>query len=141
MGTYQPNPNLEKQWYLVNAEGKTLGRLASEIALRLRGKHKPVYTPYLDMGDFIVVVNAEKVQVTGKKAADKLYHHYTGYPGGLKTTSFEKLIEKHPRRALENAVKGMLPKGPLGRKMFKKLKIYEGQEHPHKAQNPQAIDL
>ena len=128
-------------WYVVDAAEKTLGRLASEIAHRLRGKHKPEYTPHVDTGDYIVVVNAEKIRVTGNKATGKIYHHHTGYPGGLKSISFEKLIDKAPERVIQGAVKGMLPKNPLGRAMFKKLKVYAGTEHLHTAQNPKAINV
>ncbi|MEM1144446.1 MAG: 50S ribosomal protein L13 [Pseudomonadota bacterium] len=129
------------EWYLVDAEGKTLGRLASEIAHRLRGKHKAEYTPHVDTGDYIVVVNAEKVHVTGSKASDKLYHRHTGYPGGLKTMTFDKLIEKAPERVIQGAVKGMLPRNPLGRAMFRKLKVYSGSDHPHAAQQPQPLEI
>lgn len=128
-------------WFVVNAEGKTLGRMASEIAARLRGKHKPEYTPHVDTGDYIVVINAEKVRVTGKKATDKIYYHHTGYIGGIKAISFEKLIEKAPERVIQKAVKGMLPRGPLGRSMFGKLKVYAGSEHPHTAQQPQELNI
>ncbi|AMO69469.1 MAG: 50S ribosomal protein L13 [Zhongshania sp.] len=128
-------------WYVVDAAEKTLGRLASEIAHRLRGKHKPEYTPHVDTGDYIVVVNAEKIRVTGNKASGKIYHHHTGYPGGLKSMSFEKLIEKAPERVIQGAVKGMLPKNPLGRAMFKKLKVYAGTEHPHTAQQPVELNI
>lgn len=142
MKTYSAKPGSVKQdWYLVDASGKTLGRLATEIALRLRGKHKPEYTPHVDTGDFIVVVNAEKVAVTGKKATDKIYHHHTGYPGGIKDISFQKLIDYKPERVIEMAVRGMLPKNPLGRAMFRKLKIYAGAEHPHAAQQPQVLNI
>ncbi len=128
-------------WFLVDASDKTLGRLASEIAHRLRGKHKAEYTPHVDTGDYIVVINAEKVRVTGAKRTDKMYHRHTGYPGGLKSMSFEKLIDKAPERVIQGAVKGMLPRNPLGRAMFKKLKVYAGTEHPHAAQQPQALDI
>jgi len=128
-------------WFVIDAEGKTLGRMAAEIATRLRGKHKPEYTPHVDTGDYIVVVNAEKVHVTGNKAKDKMYYHHTGFVGGIKSISFEKLIAKAPERAIQTAVKGMLPKGPLGRAMFKKLKVYAGNEHPHTAQQPQELKL
>jgi large subunit ribosomal protein L13 len=128
-------------WFVVDADGKTLGRMASEIASRLRGKHKPEYTPHVDTGDYIVVINAEKVRVTGKKATDKIYYHHTGYIGGIKSISFEKLIEKAPERTIQSAVKGMLPRGPLGRAMFKKLKVYAGSEHPHTAQQPQELNI
>ncbi len=132
---------VSRDWFVVDASDKTLGRLASEIAHRLRGKHKAEYTPHVDTGDYIVVVNAEKVRVTGAKATDKIYHHHTGYPGGLKSVSFEKLIQKAPERVIQGAVKGMLPRNPLGRAMFKKLKVYAGSEHPHAAQQPQQLEL
>ncbi|MDH7944595.1 50S ribosomal protein L13 [Pseudohongiella sp. SYSU M77423] len=142
MKTFSAKPqNVEHNWLLVDAEGQTLGRLAAEIATRLRGKHKPEYTPHVDTGDFVVVVNAEKVSVTGRKSANKMYHHHTGYPGGLKSFSFEKLIDRSPEKVLKLAVKGMLPRTPLGRAMFKKLKVYAGNEHPHAAQQPQALQL
>lgn len=128
-------------WFVVDAADKTLGRLASEIAHRLRGKHKPEYTPHVDTGDYIVVINAEKVRVTGAKTTDKMYHHHTGYPGGLKSISFDKLIAKAPERVIQGAVKGMLPRNPLGRAMFRKLKVYAGAEHPHAAQQPQALNI
>ena len=131
----------QHHWYVVDAADKTLGRISTVIASYLRGKHKPEFTPNVDTGDFIVVINAEKVQVTGNKTKDKIYHSHTGYPGGLKSISFEKLIEKAPERTIQNAVKGMLPKGPLGRAMFKKLKVYAGQDHPHSAQTPQTLDI
>ncbi len=132
---------VQRDWYLIDAEGKTLGRMAAEIAHRLRGKHKPEYTPHVDTGDYIVVINAEKIAVTGNKAKDKIYHSHTGYPGGLKSISFEKLIDKAPERTIQGAVKGMLPKNPLGREMFRKLKVYAGTEHPHTAQQPQVLEL
>ncbi|MCP4790287.1 MAG: 50S ribosomal protein L13 [Gammaproteobacteria bacterium] len=133
--------DVSRDWYVVNAEGLTLGRLATEIARRLRGKHKPEYTPHVDTGDYIVVVNAEKVHVTGKKAQDKMYYRHTGYPGGLRSMSFEQMVEHAPERTIEFAVKGMLPKGPLGRAMYTKLKVYAGNEHPHQAQQPQELTL
>lgn len=133
--------DVKHDWYVVDAAEKTLGRLASEIAHRLRGKHKAEYTPHVDTGDYIVVVNAEKVRVTGSKTTDKMYHHHTGYPGGLKSMSFEKLIDKAPERVIQGAVKGMLPKNPLGRAMFKKLKVYAGTEHPHTAQQPVELNI
>ncbi len=133
--------SVKRDWYVIDAEGATLGRMATEIAVRLRGKHKPEYTPHVDTGDYIVVINAEKVRVTGNKAKDKIYHRHTGYPGGLKSISFEKLIDKAPERVVQSAVKGMLPKGPLGRAMFKKMKVYAGSEHPHTAQQPQQLTL
>jgi large subunit ribosomal protein L13 len=132
---------VRRDWYVVDAAGKTLGRLASELAHRLRGKHKAAYTPNVDTGDYIIVLNAGKVRVTGRKLTDKLYHHHTGYMGGLKTTTLEKLLQKHPQRAIEFAVKGMLPKNPLGRKMFKKLHVFGGAEHPHTAQQPKVLDI
>ncbi|MEH6635589.1 MAG: 50S ribosomal protein L13 [Halioglobus sp.] len=130
-----------RDWFVVDAADKTLGRLASEIALRLRGKHKAEFTPHVDTGDYIVVVNAEKVRVSGAKTTDKIYHRHTGYPGGLKSITFDKLIEKAPERVIQGAVKGMLPRNPLGRAMFKKLKVYAGSEHPHAAQQPQALNI
>ncbi|MEE4146421.1 MAG: 50S ribosomal protein L13 [Halieaceae bacterium] len=132
---------INHDWFVVDAADKTLGRLASEIAHRLRGKHKAEYTPHVDTGDYIVVINAEKIRVTGAKAKDKLYHHHTGYPGGIKSISFEKLIDKAPERVIQGAVKGMLPRNPLGRAMFKKLKVYAGTEHPHAAQQPQVLNV
>jgi large subunit ribosomal protein L13 len=132
---------VQRDWFLVDAEEKTLGRLASEIAHRLRGKHKAEYTPHVDTGDYIVVINAEKIRVTGAKTTDKIYHRHTGYPGGLKSMSFEKLIDKAPERVLQGAVKGMLPRNPLGRAMFKKLKVYAGGDHPHAAQQPQPLNI
>jgi large subunit ribosomal protein L13 len=142
MKTFSAKPgSVDQSWYVVDARGKTLGRMASAIASRLRGKHKPEFTPHVDTGDFIIVVNAAEVSVTGNKAKDKIYHHHTGYPGGLKSISFEKLIEKAPEQAIELAVKGMLPKNPLGRAMARKLKVYAGSEHPHTAQQPQALEI
>ena len=132
---------VRRDWFVVDAADKTLGRLASEIALRLRGKHKPVYTPHVDTGDYIVVVNADKIRVTGRKATDKMYHHHTGYIGNLKSVSFEKMQARAPGRVLELAVKGMLPKNPLGRAMYRKLKIYGGPEHQHAAQQPKALEI
>ncbi|MDH3935289.1 MAG: 50S ribosomal protein L13, partial [Gammaproteobacteria bacterium] len=126
-------------WYVVDAEGKTLGRLASEVARRLRGKHKPVYTPHVDTGDYIIVVNADKVHVTGKKASDKMYYHHTGYVGNLKSATFNQMQEKTPGRVIELAVKGMLPKNPLGRAMYRKLKVYAGPDHNHAAQQPKPL--
>ena len=142
MKTLSAKPeSVRRDWYVVDAAGKTLGRLSSEIASRLRGKHKPEFTPHVDTGDYIVVINAEKVAVTGKKAKDKIYHRHTGYIGGLKSISFEKLIDKAPERVIQGAVKGMLPRGPLGREIFKKLKVYAGENHPHTAQQPQVLDI
>ena len=132
---------VERDWYVVDATGVPLGRLASAVASRLRGKHKPVYTPHVDTGDYIVVVNAEKVGVTGKKRSDKMYHRHSGYPGGLKSVSLGQLLDKTHTRAIEYAVKGMLPKGPLGRAMFKKLKVYAGPNHRHTAQQPKSLSF
>ncbi|WP_455234518.1 50S ribosomal protein L13 [Thiogranum longum] len=132
---------VRRDWFVVDAADKTLGRLASEIALRLRGKHKPEYTPHVDTGDYIVVVNADKIRVTGRKASDKMYHHHTGYIGNMKSISFEKLQQKAPGRVLELAVKGMLPKNPLGRAMYRKLKVYAGPDHQHSAQQPKALEI
>jgi large subunit ribosomal protein L13 len=128
-------------WFLVDAKGKILGRLASKIAQRLKGKHKPEYTTHIDTGDCIVVINAGSIQVTGRKAKDKLYHHHSGYPGGLKEESFESLVARRPEHLIELAVKGMLPKNPLGRAMLRKLKIYAGAEHPHSAQQPEILEI
>ena len=133
--------SVERDWFLIDAEGKALGRLASEVARRLRGKHKAVYTPHVDTGDYIVVINAEKVGITGNKAKDKMYYSHSGYLGGMKEINFEDLIEKAPERVIETAVKGMLPKNPLGRAMFRKLKVYAGSEHKHAAQQPQVLEL
>jgi len=142
MKTFVAKPaEIKRDWYIVDAEGKTLGRMAAEIASRLRGKHKPEYTPHADCGDYIVVINADKIAVSGNKRTDKMYHHHTGYIGSLKSTNFEKLIAKAPERPVEFAVKGMLPRGPLGRAMFKKLKVYAGTDHPHTAQQPKALEL
>lgn len=132
---------VKKKWHLVDAQGKTLGRLASRIAILLRGKHKPVFTPHVDTGDFVVVINADKVVLTGKKWKEKLYIHHSGYPGGLKSISAEKMWEKHPERLIIMAVQGMLPKNKLGRKLIKKLKVYGGESHPHQAQLPEPINL
>ena len=132
---------VKRDWYIVDATGKVLGRVATEVARRLRGKHKPEFTPHVDTGDYIVVVNAEKLRVTGNKAKDKLYHRHTTYPGGIRTTNFEKMQAKHPERVLQLAVKGMLPKGPLGYAMIKKMKVYPGAEHPHSAQQPKPLQI
>ena len=142
MKTYTAKPDdIKRGWYVVNAAGKTLGRLATEIARRLRGKHKPEYTPHMDTGDYIVVINAKDVRVSGNKRKDKMYHHHTGYPGGIESINFEKLMEKNPERVIEKAVKGMLPKGPLGREMYRKLKVYADEQHQHTAQQPQALEI
>ena len=132
---------VNRDWYVVDADGKTLGRLATEIARRLRGKHKPEFTPHVDTGDYIIVVNADKVYVSGRKATDKMYHHHTGYIGNLKSISFEKLQARTPGRVIEIAVKGMLPKNSLGRAMFRKLKVYAGPEHQHAAQQPKTLEI
>jgi large subunit ribosomal protein L13 len=140
--TVSANPKTVKQdWYVVDAAGKTLGRLSSELARRLRGKHKPQYTPHVDTGDYLVVVNAEKIAVTGKKLSDKMYYRFTGYIGNLKSESLAQALAAHPERVIETAVKGMLPKNPLGRAMYSKLKVYKGPNHPHSAQQPQALDI
>lgn len=136
-----PVKDITKNWYVVDAENKVLGRLASEIATRLRGKHKPNYSPSMDVGDFVVVINAEKVKLTGKKLTDKLYHRHSGYMGGLKTQTAKELLEKKPEEVLRSAVKGMLPKNTLGRAQLKKLKVYAGNIHPHSAQQPVALDI
>ncbi len=142
MKTFVAKPEtVKRDWYIVDAEGKTLGRIATEIASRLRGKHKPEYTPHVDTGDYIVVINAEKVTVTGAKTTDKMYYHHSGYMGGIKSISFDKLIAKKPEMVIELAVKGMLPRGPLGRAMYRKLKVYAGAEHKHAAQQPQLLDI
>lgn len=142
MVTYMVNSKtISSRWLLVDAKGKTLGRLASQIAIRLRGKHKPEYTPNIATGDFIVVINVDKLHVTGKKREGKQYSRHSGYPGGIKTINFQDLQKKCPERVLELAVKGMLPKGPLGREMYRRLKIYVGDHHPHEAQKPELIDL
>jgi large subunit ribosomal protein L13 len=132
---------VQRGWYLVDAQGKTLGRLATELARRLRGKHKPVYTPHVDTGDYIVVVNAEKIRVTGRKLSDKLYHRHTGYIGSLKTQSLQQLLQSAPEQALKLAVRGMLPRNALGRQMMKKLKVVAGDQHPHEAQQPIALEI
>ena len=142
MKTFSAKPEtVKRDWFVIDAEDKVLGRLATEIARRLRGKHKAEYTPHVDTGDYIVVINAEKVVVTGNKTKNKLYHHHTGYPGGLKTVNFEKLQATKPEMIIEKAVKGMLPKNPLGRDMFRKLKVYAGSEHNHAAQQPTALEI
>lgn len=142
MKTFSAKPEtVRRDWLLVDADGKTLGRLATEIARRLRGKHKPEYTPHVDTGDYIVVINADKIRVTGNKMKDKMYHRYTGYIGNLKSMSLEKLMEQKPERALELAVRGMLPRNPLGRKMLSKLRVYAGAEHEHQAQQPTLLEI
>lgn len=142
MKTFSAKPEeVTRDWFVVDADGKTLGRLATEVARRLRGKHKPEYTPHVDTGDYIVVVNASKIQVTGNKAQDKIYHHHTGFIGNLKSISFEKLLAKKPEKIIETAVKGMLPKNPLGRAMFRKLRVYAGPQHDHTAQQPKPLEI
>ncbi len=142
MKTYSAKPEtVKRDWYVVDATGKTLGRLASEVARRLRGKHKPEYTPHVDTGDYIIVVNADKVAVTGRKETDKVYHRHTGYIGNLKSITLGKLRDKAPERIIEQAVKGMLPKNPLGRAMYRKLKVYAGPEHKHSAQQPKPLEI
>ena len=137
----QKPAEVERKWYVVDAEGKTLGRMASEVAAILRGKNKPTFTPHVDCGDYVIVINAEKVAVTGKKRQEKIYKRHTGYPGGLRELTFEQLMEKHPEEVVRHAVKGMMPNGKLGRKMFKKLKVYAGPEHDHAAQKPEVLDI
>ncbi len=142
MKTFSAKPHeVKRDWFVIDATGKPLGRLASEIARRLRGKHKPEYTPHVDTGDYIVVINAEKVAVTGNKRKDKMYYRHTGYIGNLKSTNFEKLVQEHPERPIRLAVKGMMPRGPLGRAMLKKLKVYAGPEHRHEAQQPKLLEI
>lgn len=142
MKTYSAKTHeVKRDWYVIDASDKILGRLATEIARRLRGKHKAEYTPHVDTGDYIVVTNAEKVTVTGRKFKEKMYYHHTGFPGGIKSVSFDKLQAKNPARIIELAVKGMLPKNPLGREMYRKLKVYTGNEHPHTAQQPKQLEI
>lgn len=142
MKTFSAKPEtVKRDWYVVDATDKVLGRLAAEVAHRLRGKHKAEYTPHVDTGDYIVIINAEKIAVTGNKETDKVYHHHTGYPGGLKSITLQKLRAKAPQQIIETAVKGMLPKNPLGRAMFRKLKVYAGPEHAHAAQQPKPLDI
>ena len=142
MNTFSAKPaEVKRDWYVVDADGKTLGRLASEIAKRLRGKHKPEYTPHVDTGDYVVVVNAEKIHVTGNKRENKMYHRHSGYIGHLKSLSLEKMLDQKPEAVLELAVKGMMPRGPLGRAMRKKLRVFAGPEHPHAAQQPQPLEI
>ncbi len=140
MKTFMASPDtIDRKWYVVDAEGKTLGRLASEIAKVLRGKHKPIFTPHMDTGDYVIVVNAEKIKVTGKKLEQKIYYKHSGYVGGMKETTLKDMLLKHPERVVEYAVKGMLPKGPLGRQMYRKLFVYVGPDHKHAAQKPEAL--
>ena len=142
MKTVSAKPEtVKRDWYIVDASGKTLGRLCTELARRLRGKHKPIYTPHVDTGDYLVVINAEKVAVTGAKLDDKYYHRFTGHIGNFKSIPLKDMLAQHPERAIEIAVKGMLPKGPLGRDMYRKLKVYKGSEHPHSAQQPIALEV
>jgi large subunit ribosomal protein L13 len=140
--TYTVRPgDIERLWHVVDAEGQTLGRLASRIATILKGKHKTIYTPHADVGDYVIVINADKIRVTGRKMSQKVYHRHSGYPGGLKSINLRDLLQRHPTRAVEFAVKGMLPKNRLGRRMFKKLKVYAGSDHPHQAQKPQVLEV
>ena len=140
MNTFVPSSSaIERKWYVVDADGMTLGRLASEVASILRGQNKPIFTPYLDTGDFVIIVNAEKIKVTGKKLDQKIYYRHSDYVGGMKQTTLKEMLNKHPERVVEFAVKGMLPKGPLGRKMYKKLFVYAGPDHKHAAQKPEAL--
>ncbi len=132
---------VERKWFVLDAEGKTLGRLASEVASVLRGKRKPIYTPHVDCGDYVIIINAEKVAVTGKKRKEKIYKRHTGYPGGLRELTFEKMLDRRPEEIINHAVKGMLPKGKLGRQMFKKLKVFVGPEHTHAAQKPEVMEI
>lgn len=132
---------VERKWYVVDAEGKTLGRMSTQIATILRGKHKPIYTPHVDTGDYVIVINAEKVDVTGKKRTKKMYRHHSGFPGGLKECSFEKMLEKKPEEIVKHSIKGMLPKGPLGSQMYTKLKVYAGPDHKHEAQKPEVLEI
>jgi len=142
VGTYYAKPkDVEREWLLIDAEDQVLGRVASKAAQILKGKHKPQYTPHIDTGDFVVIINADKIKVTGTKAAAKVYYHHTGYPGGLKSETFTEAMAKHPERVIEHAVKGMLPKNTLGRAMGMKLKVYTGSEHPHQAQSPRQIEV
>jgi len=142
MKTYMPNPSaIERKWYVVDAAGKTLGRLSSEVANVLRGKNKPIFTPHADLGDYVIVINAEKIVVSGKKLDQKIYYHHSDFVGGMKETSLREMLQKHPERVIEHAVKGMLPKGPLGRQMYTKLFVYAGPEHKHAAQKPEALEV
>lgn len=142
MTTYMASPNnIERKWYVIDATDKTLGRLATEVATLLRGKHKPIYTPHVDTGDHVIVINAEKVRLTGRKLSQKKYVYHTGYPGGLKTIDYQTLLKTKPERAIEAAVRGMIPHNRLGNKMFKKLKVYRGSDHPHQAQKPEVWEL
>ena len=142
MNTFMASPaTIERKWYVIDASGKTLGRLSSEVAKVLRGKNKPIFTPHIDTGDYVIIVNADKVKVTGKKLDQKKYYHHSDYVGGMKETSLKEMIAKKPEKVLELAIKGMLPKGPLGREMYKKLFVYAGAEHPHAAQKPEVLDI
>ena len=142
MNTFMASPaTIERKWYVIDASGKTLGRLSSEVAKVLRGKNKPIFTPHIDTGDYVIIVNADKVKVTGKKLDQKKYYHHSDYVGGMKETSLKEMIAKKPEKVIELAIKGMLPKGPLGREMYKKLFVYAGAEHPHAAQKPEVLDV
>lgn len=141
MKTFSAKPHeIERKWFVVDAQGQTLGRLATQVATVLRGKHKPIYTPHVDCGDYVIVVNADKIHVTGQKLDDKIYYRHSNYPGGLKQVTLRRQLQTHPERVIEAAVRGMLPKNRLGRKMFKKLKVYAGPDHPHQAQQPESLD-
>lgn len=141
MKTFSAKPHqIERKWFVVDAQGRTLGRLATQVATVLRGKHKPIYTPHVDCGDYVIVVNADKIHVTGQKLDDKIYYRHSNYPGGLKQVTLRRQLQTHPERVIEAAVRGMLPKNRLGRKMFKKLKVYAGPDHPHQAQQPESLD-
>ena len=142
MKTFTPKPtDIHQKWYVVDARNEILGRLASKVAQVIRGKHKPIFAPHVDVGDYVIIINADKIRVTGRKAQQKKYTRYSGYPGGLREISYEEMLEKHPERILQHAIKGMLPKNRLGRKMFKKLKVYAGDQHPHSAQLPEQLPL
>ena len=142
MKTFTATPaDIDKKWIIIDAEGIVLGRLSSIVAMRLRGKHKPIYTPHVDCGDYVIVVNADKINVTGQKLDQKIYYRHSGYPGGLKQVTLRRRLQTHPERVIESAVRGMLPKNRLGRKMFKKLKVYAGPDHPHEAQQPKSVEL
>ena len=142
MSTYTATPStIKRDWYILDVKDKLLGRVAAEVARRLRGKHKPEYTPHMDTGDYIVLINADKIRVTGNKLEDKMYHHHTGFPGGIKSKNLRGMLDSHPERVLEKAIKGMMPKGPLARQMLSKLKIYAGEEHKHHAQQPQVLEI
>ncbi len=142
MKTFSAKPHeIERKWFVIDAQGQTLGRLATRVATILRGKHKPIYTPHIDCGDYVIVINADKINVTGQKLDQKIYYRHSGYPGGLKQVTLRRQLQTHPERVIEAAVRGMLPKNRLGRKMFRKLRVYDGPDHPHQAQQPESLDL